>query len=162
MKTSWMRIKDFEEKYKVHSGQVQTMYVNDRLPSTSIKRVKLIDDKRLIPFIDELAFIRRKDFRIKIWDMNHSLYYILMQDMGQKHLADKLEVMTGLSSKSWNTFMASSLFTIVPEGIMDFKITANHWMFNRMTRHLVKEHLNKYGLKLNKHNIETMLMKDVI
>ena len=132
VKRSFMTISQFEEKYEVCKNTVQSFLGQNTNTGYYIQR------KGSYNLIDENYFLRRKEFKKRIWLENHKDYYILTEKHNQFTLAGVLSDVLGSSKRSWNSWMNDGLFSLsaVDGSIVDTKVSTRHWKFYRFCRAL--------------------------
>ena len=132
VKRSFMTISQFEEKYEVCKNTVQSFLGQNTNTGYYIQR------KGSYNLIDENYFLRRKEFKKRIWLENHDSFFILTEKHSQFTLAGVLSEFLGSSKGSWNTWMDNGLFSLstVDGSIVDTKVSENHWKFYRFCRAL--------------------------
>jgi len=160
-KRNWMRLKEMEERHDLNRGHIHTMTKNGTLPKGSVKRVQYPNFKITTPLVDEYAFVRRREFRIKVWDTNHTMYYFLTSTMSVPDLARILETLTKYSFQIWSNWMNMSMFKFIRGSILDYKISMMHWTFYRVCTALIRRMFRKMGVPKDKRDMEVIIMKGV-
>lgn len=94
------------------------------------------DDKFI--HINESYFVRRREFKRKVIDEAHDLYYWLNGVMKDSHLAEILSDYMGGTKNSWVTFLGTDLFERNSRGILNTKIGGYFWRFWRFARALFR------------------------
>ena len=144
-----METEDFCSKYHVRYNTVYMMYKNNVIPKHVISNG-----------INEDYFIRRKEFKQKITNEAHQLYYYLHKYFSDVTLTIILSRITGHSQYAWNTFLTYDLFSRDSDDITKFKIKGKLWLFYRVSRNITRYCFNKFGLKYEPKKIEYLILKD--
>ncbi len=90
-------------------------------------------------WIDDKKFMKRWNFRRKIWNRSHDNYYKINEHINDSKLAEILSRFSTSSKSSWIVFLTSTLF-IVPDEQLSFKyqIPKRHWDFYRITTAIIR------------------------
>ena len=132
---------DFAEKYNVGIGIVYTDRHKGKLPESIF--YKSSNRKH---FIDESFFIRRLDFRKRLWLEAHDNFYFLTKHSSLTDIAKILNrIDSSQSVNCWITYMSSALFASLPTSITVFKTTELLYKFYRYTRWIIRGLFIKYG-----------------
>ena len=101
-----------------------------------------IDNKN---YIDEDFFIKRQEFRKKVWLQSHDYYYMLSYFLRDYTMAKILSRYTGIKQTSWSSFLNKDLFSLawLDGSILNYKIPMKQWAFFRVTSFLVKGLIRK-------------------
>ena len=91
-------------------------------------------------YVDEKYFIRREEFRKKVWLQCHENYYAITEHIKDANLAYILARYTGRSQDTWHTYMNQGLFSLAGfDGtIFHYKVPYKQWEFWRITTFLIR------------------------
>ena len=137
----WIKAIDFAEKHGFSVAIIYTDKHNGKIPESAFS---INNDGHYL--IDENFFIRRLDFRRRLWLESHDNFYFLTKYISPWELAKILNrVDPSYSVDSWNVFMASRLFATLPTSVTIFKTPTSLYNFYRYTRWIIRGLFIKYG-----------------
>ena len=151
MKTNFISVELFSRKYGVTTDNIYVYKNNHKYKNNGIKQ--LSSGKLLV---DELYFIRRREFRYKIRMMAQENYYFLTSSIIPYQLSKLLSIYTGTSIQSWVTFISTELFVVDDTSILYIKSFKKLWHFFRLTRALIRAIFKIVGVPVNKRDYNKM------
>ena len=128
MKQKWLRLSTFCEKYKIQEATITVAKSTGILPSHIFRTVEL-DFMQ----IDEAWYIRRKEFRMKVRNRIHDLYYFLTEHFSLSDVArEVVKYRKGnVNYSSIVMYFNQDLFMEAPETLHAIKLTPNMWAMYR-------------------------------
>ena len=154
-KHKYITVSEFDFKYNLHRGHLWNMISSGSIPRSIIK--DRADD---VALVDENFFIRRLDFRAKIWNENHLMYFFLTKAMTQSAVARILAKVSGNSVPSWNNWMNCNMSVPLEFGICDYKIRDMHWKFNRIAKAVINKAFRLKHIAKDKRDLEVLILRD--
>ena len=154
-KHKYITVSEFDFKYNHSRGYLWNMISSGSVPRCVIK--DRVDD---VALVDENFFIRWLDFKAKIWNENHLMYYFLTKAMVQSTVARILSKASNSSMFSWNNWMTYSMFSPLGNGICDYKVRGMHWEFNRIAKAVINKAFRLKHIAKDKRDLEVLILRD--
>ena len=152
----WVTMAWFEEYHDVKHGHVLGNINKKLLPKSVVKKM----GKTL--YVDELFFTKRKNFRLKIWNENHQLYYFMMTSMEQMALARLLDGLGGANHISWDAFLRYGLFAPDNLNLVSCRVPDMQWIFNRHIKAIVRQAFRAKGVPAKGRDLNKLILKGSI
>jgi len=114
--------------------------------------------KRGQRLINEEFFIRRREFKKKVWLESHDMYYFLTKHNTRLDLARLLhKVDVSITVETWNSFLAVTLFLLQRDDVMSYNVNGLMWKFYRYARWLIRALFIKVEVPPNKRDLSILL-----
>lgn len=151
--TSMLRVDDFAYRYEV---SVSNVYV--KKSEGLIAPYAFSKNSGGSVYVNEDFFLRRKEFKKKVWLQSHDMYYFLtkhLSDTAVSKLLNKID--NSISYESWNTFLATALFSNSITSILSYQVNDLAWKFYRYARWLIRAIFIKAGIPPKNRDIAIIL-----
>lgn len=146
-------VEDFGEKYEQDPNYIYVMRYNGVIPDEVL--VKKSSRRSLV---DESYFVRRKEFKKRIWNESHDNFYFLTKHLASFQLALLLHKVDPLVSRdTWNSFISVTLFSFGNDSIFSYKPSMLQWKFWRYSRWLIRAAFVLVDVKPINRDIDVLL-----
>ncbi len=150
---SFIKIATFADKYDL---TIDNVYVQKSKVSPLAFRKSARDRTQ----VDETHFLRRKNFKKKVWLESHDMYYFLARHLTDVDISRLLvSVDPSVNVTTWNIFLNRTLFMTDESSIMHMKVYGLSWKFYRYARWLVRAIFKKAGVRVENRDIKVLLDK---
>jgi len=109
--------------------------------------------------VHESYFIRRAEFKKRVKNYSHSMYYFLSEFFSDAQIIESINKETGVSKTTLRTYFSSRMFAIDYSSILNIKISCIEWKiykyYKKMERILNK--VMRYRRKKGKFKVEYIL-----
>jgi len=119
----WISIHQFADNFNISTNNI---YVQKSLGNISEDQFRRIG-KEL--YIESNFFIRRKEFKRKIRNLNNEKYYRLIENKSPHQLAIEFAEHLGCRHETIYNWFRDMLFSIDNLSILACRITQRHWDF---------------------------------
>ena len=153
---NWVTMAWFEEYYNVKHGHVLGNINKGLLPRSVTKTIGKV------LHVNKGYFIKRKNFRLKIWNENHQLYYFMMTSMDQMDIARLLGELGGAGHTAWDAFMRYSLFAPDTLNLVSCRVTEQQWIFNRHIKAIIRQAFRARNIPIKNRDLNKHIMKGSI
>jgi len=151
--SKFVPIDDFIENYDTN---LNALYQNKHIGI--IPSFVFITFKRGETFIDEEFFIRRVEFRNRVWLESHDMYFFLTKHNSRVYIAELLhKIDDSVSIDTWNSFLHTALFRSPKDSILFYQVRGLAMKFYRYARWLIRALFIKTRVPLAKRDINIIL-----
>jgi hypothetical protein len=146
---------NFIAKYELHKNSINVYKSIGNINPRAFKKIEKEN------FVDEKYFLRRVEFKKKVWLQSHDFYFWLSKHFIDNHIARLFAIMDGDDSDRavnvWNMFLYKTLFYRVEGSILSYYISPTFWKFWRYARWIFNHFHKIRGVSFKNRDIERLL-----
>ena len=128
-----MTLQTFCHIFEVSTNNFYVMHNLHKYPTIAVKRV----NKSLV--INEKYFLKRQVFKKKMYDKATENYFILEATMLPSDIVKYMVSKTDYKRTQWNTWIYTSMWRKLQNGILSHKVSKYHIAFVRHTNALIRK-----------------------
>jgi len=150
-----LKIETFSKKYDVSIANVYVQKAEGKIAPS----VFTMHNKGCM-FINEDYFLRREEFKKKVWLESHDMYYFLTLHSRDADLVRWLcKIDDTVEFHTWQMFISRNLFMPSYSSILSCRVEGLAWKFYRFARWLIRAIFIKSGVRLENRDIKVLLDK---
>ena len=144
-----LTIDDFCKIYNVDKNNLYVSRSQGSLPGSIFYKSNFHN----INYIHETFFLRREEFKRKVNQFNHSMFYLLTEYYSASNIAKNAALHTEGEESTLLIYLVDTMWCIDNKSMLNYKLSKTQWYLYRYNKWVANKLSKKFGKKFDLEKI---------